>query len=280
VKITGYLTDEITQRSADFIKRNKAKPFFLMITYNAPHVPLQATRQQLAANADIADPTVRLYRTVIDAEDRGIGLIRKTLAAASLTQKTLVVFVSDNGCPDYMAQACTNYPLNGFKRFMTEGGTRVPMMMAWPGHLKPGRTFAPAVTTLDFYPTLRALAGGTADAQRPTDGVDLMPYLTGTASGSPHEYLYWRSLPSWAIRDERWKLLVNASQDGKSDVEMLFDLTNDPREKNDLAAAHPEIVERLKIAWRAWSGTLAAPRWPTDREFNVTINGRRVKIVD
>jgi arylsulfatase A-like enzyme len=276
VDLPDYSTTAFTDHALSFIDRNKDRPFFLMLTYTAPHVPLQATQAQLAKVADVKDPDERLYRAVINELDEGVGRIRARLASYGLTEDTLVVFVSDNGCPDYIREVCSNDPLNAWKRYLTEGGVRVPYMMAWPGKIPVGGTFEKPVSTLDIFPTLVAAGGGTGDPERPTDGRNLLPYVQGHDEGVPHERLYWRSLPSYAIRDGDWKLLVNASPQGGT-VTMLFDLADDTPEKRDVSAQHPDIVARLTQEWKIWSDGLGAPRWPTAKEFDVEINGVPVR---
>lgn len=271
-----YSTTAFTEHALRFIDQNKDRPFFLMLTYTAPHVPLQATQAQLAKAAEIQDPEMRLYRAVINELDAGVGQIRDRLARNGLTEDTMIVFVSDNGCPDYVKEVCANNPLNGWKRYLTEGGVRVPYMMAWPGKIRAGQTYEKAVSTLDIFPTVVAAADATGDPERPTDGRNLLPYVQGLAKGQPHERLYWRSLPSYAIRSGDWKLLVNAGPKGET-VTMLFNLADDRSEKRDLSRQYPEIVTRLNQEWRTWSDGLGAPRWPTAKEFEVEINGVSVR---
>src|SRR5690606_2837358 len=173
-------------------------------------------------------------------------------------------------------EVCSNDPLNAWKRYLTEGGVRVPYMMAWPGKIPSGRTYEKAVSTLDIFPTLVRAAGGPGDPDRPTECRNLLPYVQGLDDGVPHERLYWRSLPSYAIRDGDWKLLVNASPQGGT-VTMLFNLADDTPEKRDVSAQHPDIVARLTQEWESWSDGLGAPRWPTAKTFDVEINGVPVR---
>ncbi|HYD15495.1 MAG TPA: sulfatase-like hydrolase/transferase [Hyphomicrobium sp.] len=276
VDLPDYSTTAFTEHALRFIDENKARPFFLMLTYTAPHVPLQATEAQLAKAADIQDPQMRLYRAVINELDAGVGQIRERLVRNGLAENTMIVFVSDNGCPDYVGGVCANTPLNGWKRYLTEGGVRVPYILAWPGKVRAGQTYEKAVSTLDIFPTALAAAGAAGDPDRPTDGRDLLPFVQGLDEGQPHERLYWRSLPSYAIRSGDWKLLVNAGPKGET-VTMLFNLADDGSEKKDLSGQYPQIVKRLNQEWKTWSDGLAAPRWPTTREFDVDINGVSVR---
>lgn len=276
VDLPEFSTTAFTDRALGFIDRNKNRPFFLMMTYTAPHTPFQATKAQLEKVSSVEDSNARLYRAVINELDAGVGQIRERLATHNLTEKTLIIFVSDNGCPDYVRAVCSNDPLNGWKRYLTEGGVRVPYMMAWPGRIPAGRIYENPVSTLDIFSTAVAAAGAAGDPARPADGRDLLPFIQGKEQGRPHDRLYWRSLPSYAIRDGDWKLLVNANPKGET-VTMLFNLADDAVEKADLSSRHPAVVAKLNREWKAWSDGLAAPRWPTAKEFDVEINGVTVR---
>lgn len=276
VDLKAYTTTAFTDEAVGFIRRNANRPFLLVVTYNAPHTPLQATPDQMAKVASVPDPATRLYRAVINELDEGVGRIRGELARAGLTRRTLVIFISDNGCPEYVGPVCSNRPLQGFKRLETEGGVRVPFMLTWPGHIPAGRTFDGVSSSLDIFATAIAAAGARSDPEHPADGRDLAPYLAGRSTGSPHQTLYWKALPSYAIRDGNWKLMVNATPDGGRAV-MLFDLAADPGEARDLAAQNPETVARLQAAWEAWNATLPPPRWPRDSQFEMQINGVKVR---
>jgi Arylsulfatase A and related enzymes len=271
-----YATTAFTERALSFIDRNKDQPFFLMMTYTAPHTPFQATKAQLEKVSSVEDPNVRLYRAVVNELDEGVGRIRERLEKLNLTRNTLIIFVSDNGCPDYVRTVCSNDPLNGFKRYLTEGGVRVPYMMSWPGKIPAGLTYENPVSTLDIFSTATAVAGAAGDPARPTDGRNLLPFIQGQDPGRPHDKLYWRSLPSYAIRDGDWKLLVNTTPQGET-VTMLFNLADDAVEKADLSGRHPEVVARLNQEWKAWSNSLGQPRWPSDRVFDVEINGVKIR---
>ncbi|HUB85761.1 MAG TPA: sulfatase-like hydrolase/transferase [Rhizomicrobium sp.] len=278
-ELASYLTDELTDKAVSYIDTHNKKPFLLMVTYSAPHWPLQATNAQLKLEAGVADPDERIYRTVINQEDIGIGRIRETLKKNGLTDNTLIIFLSDNGCPKYISQLCSNRPLNGWKRYLMEGGIRIPFIVAWPTKIAKGQTFDGITSSLDIYATAVAAAGAKSDPKQPPDGVNLLPYLEGKAQGNPHDRLYWRSLPSYAIRDGNWKLLGNGGENG-DEVTMLFDLQADPGEVHDVSAEHPDVVSRLNAEWKAWSATLAPAGWPSDRVFDVTIDGKAMKITD
>ena len=170
--------------------------------------------------------------------DDGVGSVLEALERNGLQENTMVIFLSDNGAG--VAEYCSNEPLRLGKQTLFEGGVRVPFIMKWPGRISAGMTYDHPVSALDIFPTAMAAAGHAEPSTgRPGDGVDLVPYLNGSIDGRPHDTLYWRSGPNWAIREGDWKLIHAGERD------WLYDLAEDIGEKYNLAADHPEIVERL-----------------------------------
>jgi arylsulfatase A-like enzyme len=272
---TTYLTDALADRAADFIKRQKSKPFFLYLAFNAVHLPLQATNKYLARFAHIADPQRRTYAAMLSAMDDGIGKTLTALRAEGLEKDTLIIFFNDNGGPTMVGttiNGASNAPLRGSKRQTFEGGIRVAFIMRWQGHLAEGRTFTRPVIQLDVLPTVLAAAGVKPQSQWKLDGVNLLPFLTGNKSGRPHDSLYWRLGQNMAIRKGDWKL-VKTSEGALQDVDPatfndlsgaeLYNLTVDIGERNNLAAAHPEKVKELSAAWHRWHKELPKPLWST-----------------
>jgi arylsulfatase A-like enzyme len=271
-----HATDEFTRRAVDFIRSPRTEPFLLVVTYSTPHVPLQATREHLARVSDIQDDNQRMYRAMVNELDRGVGAIRKALAETGASDNTLVILTSDNGCPDYIDGACSNRPLSGWKRYLLEGGVRVPLIVSWPAGLDQGQRNNGLVSLLDVAATVRAAAGLSSTT---ADGGDLIASLANGGEVRLHDRLYWKSWPSYAVRDQKWKLMGNADADGAV-VRMLFDLQSDPQETRNLIEEHPEIASRLQSDWDKWSAGLATGRWPSTKVFDVTINGRRLKAVN
>jgi arylsulfatase A-like enzyme len=172
-----------------------------------------------------------------------------------LEENTMVIFLSDNGAG--VADYCSNEPLRLGKQTLFEGGVRVPFSMKWPRHIPEGMTYEHPVSALDIFPTAMAAAGhGEPATKRPGDGVDLMPYLTGSIDDRPHDTLFWRSGANWAIRGGNWKLIHAGDRD------WLYDLSEDIGERNNLAAERPEIVEQLKSAFDRWNSEMIDPLWP------------------
>lgn len=260
---TDYLTFALSREAVDFIARQKDRqePFFLMLSFTAVHDPMEAPEDYLQRFAAIEDPGRRTYAAMMSAMDNAIGRVLKAVQDAGIERNTLICFLSDNGGPltGYSANSSRNAPLRGGKGKTWEGGIRVPFFMAWSGHLPPGTKFSDPVTQLDLTATALALAGIKPDAHWPMDGTNLMPFLTGDRQGErPHEILCWEYGQQWAIREGPWKLTYALpSQDAKTPVLGLYDLSRDIAETRDLSALQPRRVEEMKRAWAAWRRDLA-----------------------
>jgi arylsulfatase A-like enzyme len=272
VEASGYLTDVLTDRAVAFIKREKSRPFFLYLAYNAVHTPLDAPEKYLARFKGIADEQRRTYAAMMSAMDDGIGRTLAALRAEGLDENTLVFFFSDNGGPTMAGttiNGSTNTPLRGSKRQTWEGGIRVPFMIRWKGRLPEGKIDARPIIQLDVLPTALAAAGVEPRADWKLDGVNLLPYLTGKLPGTPHAALYWRLFAHMAIRKGPWKL-VKTMEGPLLDADtanpdlagaQLFNLANDIGEQRDLAAANPKTVKELTEDWLRWNKEMAKPLW-------------------
>jgi arylsulfatase A-like enzyme len=252
-----YLTDAFTREAVAFIDRHAGEPFFLFLTYNAVHSPLQAPAKYLDRFKTISNPRRRTYAAMLSAMDDGVGAVLDKLRAAGIEENTLIFFISDNGGPTPQTTA-SNAPLRGTKGTVWEGGVRVPFLVRWKGRLPAGKTCAHPVISLDILPTALAAAGG----RRPEalDGVDLLPYLTGRKDAAPHEALYWRFGQQSAIRKGDWKLVKLAGEPPR-----LFHLADDIGEAKDLAADRPEKLKELETDLKRWDAQLAEPRWQQRR---------------
>jgi arylsulfatase A-like enzyme len=252
----GYLTTLLGEESAAFIHRNKEKPWLLYTAFNAPHTPLQATPELMERVKHIADEKRRTYAAMIVGMDDAIGRILQQLRADGLEEKTLIFFLSDNGGTTE-ANTSSNTPLRGRKGTMWDGGIRVPFLAQWKGVLPAGKTYDRPVSSMDILPTALAAAGASSIASQPLDGTNLMPYLTESKSGDPHEMLFWRIAERdiWAVRGGDHKLM---KQGGKIS---LYNLANDPAEARDLAGKLPEAQDHLQKAFDAWQTSLSKPLW-------------------
>lgn len=252
VKFEGFLTDRFTDQAMRMIDSTD-QPFFLFLSYTAPHGPLEAEETDLA-RADNRDP----YAALVQNMDDNIGRVIAFLDEQNLREKTLIWFFSDNGG---VASTASNVPLNGKKGIKFEGGQRVPFLMNWPGHIPAGETFAGLTSAMDIFPTSFQLAGGET-TPKPLDGVDLMPYIRGEKSGSPHQHLFWKKLEGAAIRKGDWKLIRTEGL-----PVMLYNLKDDLSEYNNLAESRPEKVDELLQLYETWNAQLVPPLWGEGKQY-------------
>ncbi len=263
VEATGYLTDEISRRAVGFITRQAERPFFLEVSYNAPHWPFEppgrapTAAEQVAGRAmrqmpDDSVTATRLdYVRVLERADDGVGAILAALRRHKLTENTLVIFTNDNG-GEWLSR---NAPLFHRKGTLWEGGIRVPLIMRWPGQLPSGTVSPQVAITMDITASILAVTRThVPEAYRP-DGMDIIPALRGTVP-LPERRLFWRNArpdrQQRAVRDGRWKLLIDANQ------LLLFDLSVDPGERTDLVGQHPDVAASLKRLVAAWEANVDA----------------------
>jgi len=253
----AYLTDAFTREALGFIDRQRDKPFFLYLAYNAVHSPMQGANAYLKKFASIDDIHRRIFAAVLSNLDDGVGAILDKLRSAGLENDTLVFFLSDNGGPTRELTS-SNKPLRGEKGSVYEGGLRVPFMVRWPGRLPAGARYDLPVSSTDIFATAAAVAGAAPKNGRKLDGVNLMPYLSGESSGRPHETLYWRQGLNTAVRVGDWKLLRHGRGSTNGPWE-LYDLAPDLGEEQDLAAAEPQRREALLRVWEKLDGEMVEP---------------------
>ncbi|WP_066593683.1 sulfatase-like hydrolase/transferase [Sphingomonas pruni] len=254
-----YMTDYLTDQAIAAIGANRNRPFFLYLAYNAPHTPLQALKADYDALPQIADHRLRVYAAMIRALDRGVGRVMATLKAQGIDQNTLVIFTSDNGGAHYIGLPDVNRPYRGWKATFFEGGVKVPFFMRWPAKIQPGTSIAGPVSHFDIFSTAGDVAGATLPTDRAIDGVDLMPFIEGKKTGTPHNTLFWRSGPYRVVRDGDWKLqLLDLPH-----VALLYDMKADPTERHDFAALHPDVVARLKGLIAQHDRESVKPAWPS-----------------
>jgi arylsulfatase A-like enzyme len=256
VKTTQYLTDEFSDEAVRFIRKNSRQPFFLYLAYNAPHTPMQASEKYLARFPDIKNEKRRTYAAMVSAVDDGVGRVLATLREQGVEETTLVVFLSDNGGPT-SANASNNHPLRGEKGSPWEGGFRVPFAMQWPKKIPRGTVYQKPVIALDIFATITAEAGVPANPERPLDGVNLLPYITGKNTGTPHEAIYLRMFDkgAYTVRSGDAKLIIERT--GKEPE--LYDLKADIGEERNLAPSRKEDLASLEKRRVAWDAQLIPP---------------------
>lgn len=299
-KAGQYRTEFEADLSIDFIRNNKQKPFFLMLSPFAVHIPLGAMsakvekyRQKAASlERDLPHP---VYAAMIEHCDDMVGRIVAAIEAEGLTENTMVVFTSDNGGLyrryDYREQAddnvSTQAPLKGEKGSLHEGGVRVPLIIKYPPLVKPGTVCAEPTITYDFYPTFVELAGGTLPKNQTIDGMSLIPLLKNPDAQLKRNALYWHyphyhhDRPASSIRERDWKLIEYL--DGTGDIE-LYQITNDIGETKNLANEKKGRVADLKQKLNAWRQDVSArmpipnPSYDPERapEWWNTRNGKPV----
>jgi arylsulfatase A-like enzyme len=264
-----YLTDAFGREAVAFIDRNKDRPFFLYLAFNAVHTPMHATDERLKQFAGVEPMQRRTYAAMLAALDENIGRVLDKVRAEKLEEKTLIAFISDNGgptMPGTTINASRNTPLRGSKRTTLEGGIRVPFVLAWKGQVPAGVIYEQPVIQMDLTATALTVAGIEPKPEWKLDGVDLLPYLKGTATGKPHDALYWRLGTQMAVRQGDWKLVkydlaAEGGKAGEASPFRLYNLTNDIGEATDLAAKLPDKVQQLEGLWNKWAADLAKPRW-------------------
>lgn len=257
VKEEGYMTDLITDRAVRYIRANASTPFFLSVQYSAPHWPYQrpgapseAPLNAAHVQATDADPDTRAdYVAMLEHTDKGIGEVLRAVDEAGITGNTLVIFTNDNG-GEWLAR---NAPLFNRKGSVWEGGIRVPAIMRWPGVIPAGQVLGQVGITMDFTATMLALAGAPLPAAYQPEGIDLMPIVTGR-SPQRERTLFWRVGTSSAVRSGDMKLVTQGS------VKFIFDVRQDPGERNDLTSTRQRDARRLQGLLDEWTAAVDAEK--------------------
>jgi arylsulfatase A-like enzyme len=258
-----YRTDIITDHAIEFIKKNEENPFFLFLSYANPHSPYDAPDLGPYENQDwpLEEKT---YASMIFHLDESIGKVMDLLKQSKLIQNTIVFFTSDNG-PRSEGDAVqtrvidffnSNGPLTGYKRDMTEGGIRVPMIACWPGNVPQGQTSETVWYFADVLPTAAELAGATPPEN--IDGQSVLQSLLDANKEIPDRYLYWEFFGrvfQQAVRWNNWKA-IRLKKDGPL---LLFDLHKDIGESNNVAAENPKIVEQIETYLK--TARIDSPNW-------------------
>ena len=262
-----YLTDRLTEESIKFIEANKDHPFFLYLPHYAVHLPLEAKPELIAHFANKpgshgqSNPK---YAAMIASVDESVQRIMAKLDELKLTDNTLVIFTSDNGG---LLPITSNEPFRGGKGMLYEGGTRIPLLIRWPGHVAPGSVCHVPTINIDYLPTLAAITGAKLPTTQPVDGVSIVPLLEGKDK-LDRDTIYWhfpvylpgkggrlRWTPAGSIR-EGDSLLIQFFEDDHVEE---FNLADDKSEKNDLAKTKPDDAEKLKLRLDAWQKAVNAP---------------------
>lgn len=252
-----YLTDREQMEATAFIRQHRNDPFLVYLPHYAVHTPLQAQKPLIEKYKAVADekapqhnPT---YAAMIDSLDQNIGKLMQTLDEAGVADRTVIIVTGDNG--GWLPSTNTNLGIRAGKGSAYEGGVRVPMIVRWPSVVKRGSVCDTPVIGCDVYPTVLELAGGKPAAGQIIDGQSIVPLLRDTGQWQ-RETIFWHyphyhpggATPYSAIRDRDWKLIRFYEDDH---VEM-FNLKNDPEEKNDLTALNPGKARELRRRLDMW----------------------------
>ena len=271
-KFDGYLTDVLGDKAVEFVKDQPDDPFFLFLSFTAPHGPMHATKEDLAKFASIENKKRRTYAAMIWAMDRAIGRVLDQLDALGKADDTIVWFLSDNG--GATNNGSINLPLAGHKGIKFEGGIRVPFLMRWSKRYSNGRAYAPMVSSMDIFATSLAAAGGDVDAAR-LDGVDLLPFLDGKQNESPHQEMHWHKLWFSAMRDGPWKLIY-VQDYGYA----LYNLDEDLTEAKNLASSESDRLESMKKRMTTWKESMQEPRWGEAEQWFRTHSKNHIRIIE
>ena len=257
--------------AAKFIERNKAKPFFLYLAFDNPHIPLAAPAKAIEANAQSFHPT---YAALIESLDAAVGRVLKALEDQGVAKNTVVIFASDNGGVHISelkeSPATYNAPSRAGKGFVYEGGLRTPLIIRYPGRIA-SRVVSEPVVLGDLCPTICALAK--VPAPKTLDFQDISPLLFDSklADTKPRA-LFWHQphymnqggKPAGVVREGDWKL-IEQYEDGSLE---LYNLAKDPSETTDLAAAEPARVAALRGKLEAWRRSVGAEPTKANPNFN------------
>lgn len=244
------LTRRYTDEAVQFIRENKAHPFFLYL----PHAMPGSTAHAFASPAFQGRSANGAWGDSVEEIDWSTGQILATLNELNLDERTIVIWTSDNGAPQRQPPQGSNLPLSGSGYSTMEGGMRVPCVVRWKGHIPPGTSSDEITTMMDWLPTFAVLSNGKRPSDRPIDGQNIGSLLANPAeTKSPHEvFLYYYLDQLQAIRDGQWKLhlpredkKVSLTGRTQASAARLYNLKADIAEKRDVASQHPDIVRRL-----------------------------------
>ena len=257
----GYLTNLLGDRAVQAIEgfSQSKDPFLLSLHFTAPHWPWEgpddeAESKRIKSLWHYDGGSQKTYAAMVQSLDTNVGRVLQALDNHGQAANTIVVFTSDNGGERFSK----TWPFSGMKEELLEGGLRIPVLARWPGRVAAGSLSEQVMISMDWMPTLLAVAGTRPDPAYPVDGEDLLPALS--ARQAPHSRkLFWRykAGAQRAVRDGDWKYLRMAGN------EFLFDVVRDPRERANLKERHNDVFQRLKAEWETWNSTMLPERAAT-----------------
>ena len=247
-----YFTDILGDKAIKFIQDNKSNPFYLYLSFNAVHGPLQVKDEILDQYSHIHDLSRRKLCAMQHSMDENVGKVMAYLKESGLDENTIVFFFSDNGGAPTQNHSMNN-PFRGGKGTFFDGGIHSPFIIRWPDKIEAGSVYDGTISSMDILPTSMRLAG--LDVPAIIDGRDLMPYILGEKEGEPHSCLCWKMNNKYAVRADGWKLVCDGG------AEMLFNIEEDPYETTDLATRRPDKLMLMKERYNSWLSKLPPSLW-------------------
>lgn len=252
----GFIIDDFTNKAMAWIREHNSQPWFCYMPYNTPHTPWQVPEKywRKYQGKGLPETTACAYAMVENIDDN-IGRMLSLLEELGETDNTIVLFMTDNGANTDRYNA----GMRGRKGSPHEGGTRVPLFVRYPAKIEAGRVVKPITAHIDILPTLVELTGVTPIRTKPLDGRSLVPLMHGETEAWPNRMLFteWGQSNGkphrGAVRTEQWRAVL----DRRGTKWMLFDMQDDPGQKNDLAKEHPAILDHLKLQFEAWFADVA-----------------------
>lgn len=257
-RFEGYCTHVFLREALAFIEEDPARPFFCLLSTNAPHSPFNVAPELAARYAGKAQTeNYARFLAMITDIDASFGALRARLAAAGIEDDTILVFASDNGqCPLAVGAepGAYNAGMRGLKGSMYEGGHRIPFVVRWPaGGIGGGRTVASLAAYIDVMPTLLDLCGVQVPPGRAFHGASLAPLLRGEPAGPEWTERILVTDTQRVPRPIKWRLSCVMKGDWRLiNGEALYDLATDPGQRRDAAGEHPDVVAELRAAYEAW----------------------------
>jgi arylsulfatase A-like enzyme len=264
----GFIIDDLTDHALAFIEQHRDGPFFCYLPYNTPHTPWQVpdrffnkfrdqpiSMRYAGPQKELLDQT-RCALAMCENIDWNVGRVLDRLAALGVAENTIVIYLSDNGPNSWR----WNGEMRGRKGSTDEGGVRVPCLVRWPGHVRPGTKIAPIAGMIDLLPTLADLAGITLEPKKPLDGVSLKPLLVGSSSSWPERVIFSYNMGQTSARTQQYRL---------DSAGRLYDMQADPGQRQDIAAQRPEVATRLRAAVAVWKAEVLPGIEKDERPFTV-----------
>ena len=258
-KFEGYLTDVLGEKAISFIDKNNQSnnPFFLFLSFNAPHTPMQAKEEVLEK---FKDNPRQVYASMMWSMDEAIGNVIDALKENNQYDNTIIYFLSDNGAA--MSNNASPFPYKGWKGNQFEGGIKTPMIMTWKNKIKSNTNFDGFISTLDIFKTSLEVSNVNDDLMVNADGKNIMNYINDNTI--QNENLFWRKDKMATVRSGNYKLIrLNDT------LTVLYNIENNYFEDLDLKLKEPSVHDSLFKLLLAWEDRLIDPNWIENKDWNI-----------